>query len=740
MTLSVEEEALINEKMRDLSPDFEMFRLPDFKRAIATATKALDNDPAIWLTPENGKPYISLPLLCRRVVTDLRLRDYGVPLPWWWIFQESQLLQGIQHDPWSEVKWWLWNSMRGKGEVLTIHGSQNSLKSSWMSRFAVVQMATWLRDAEVYVSGPFKLHADDKVWGGESGIYTWIKFLRQNPNVFTRSLGLSFQEQSDTCTVSDKRTGSTGTAKFVAMESAAAVQGKKSATHDETGLLGIVLLLIDEFIENPGLKIKQAKANTVSNFNFFGVLSCNPLPDKVKHPALLKFSAPADRPEASLSRERDFLWRTSHGWCARFAWANCPNRLLGRTVWPYMLSQIRVDRSREEDRDLVDSQIEAWAWGTGSRNSGLDEAAIRMAATYSRFREDFVWDGPTRRFIHIDCAFGGHDPATATILEYGPATLSKTTGGNNYPVQRNVFHGLSQEVIPVDGDWRPNREELDEMKWLFEYTGGAWPETVGVAPVKAGDPLGGNWHLCYQVMKILVDQQIASTDVSFDSSQRADCTVPMLHSLGMKNVRWYYEGTRRIVQEENLPPTEWYVWPYEYEEMSELGQQRPKKWSDVCTQTISMIWLFACNLIRHGYLVGGENVAKGLDELCARQIIRGRAGQTEGRKDVMGKEKLKEMGQKSPTWGEGLATALYFGHRFLGLCPLEGPKLSTSVKMPVTPMSIIRAPGMNRRYGAKESREEERALIAATYRKPEYRPLSQAERAMNALAFPDGGR
>jgi len=56
------------------------------------------------------------------------------------------------------------------------------------------------------------------------------------------------------------------------------------------------------------------------------------------------------------------------------------------------------------------------------------------------------------------------------------------------------------------------------------------------------------------------------------------------------------------------------------------------------------------------------------------------------------------MGMKSPSFGEGLATALYYGTRFLNLVNLDKPKLSLTVSAPLAPQSIIRAGNNNLRF------------------------------------------
>lgn len=174
----------------------------------------------------------------------------------------------------------------------------------------------------------------------------------------------------------------------------------------------------------------------------------------------------------------------------------------------------------------------------------------------------------------------------------------------------------------------------------------------------------------------------------------------MIDCLGRNNVKWFYDGSRKIVDEENLGKG-WFKWPYSYQETPD-GQREPVKWSAVVSQTISMVWLFACEAIKGGLLCNGTTMKRGLDELCARPVVRSRQGQGEGKKDVIGKEKLKDMGQKSPTYGEGLAMSLYFATRFLGLIPLGDPAKSS---ITITPQLTIQASsiissGNTRRIGA----------------------------------------
>jgi hypothetical protein len=536
MEITTDDERLLNLDMQKLCPGYRIFNQTEFDQAVGRAAAALKHDKRVL-----QKNSVNLALLARRVVTDFSQNGYGVPFAWWWIFFEAHLMLGIKADPWTEVKWWLWLELRGKGENLTMWGCQNSLKTSWMARFSVTQMAVWLEDAEVYVAGPYKAHTDDKAW---NELKKWIIHLRKHPNQFTSALNLGFKEESESCAIFDKESGRKGTAKFISLENASAAQGKKAAEHETRGMRGIVLLIIDEFIENPQLKLKQAEGNVASNYAYFGLLACNPLPEKVQHPALLPFSEPCEVNRADLHRDVNYRWKTIYGLCVRFAWSNCPNNILKRTVWPYMLTTERMERARKKGNDIIDSQVDAWGFGSGARNAPLDEASIRMAGTYNQAQ----WEQTPERLIHIDAAFGGSDPATYTMLEAGLATIIQNTAA----MKRRVFAGVEQSPIQVDADFIATQEWIDEMMFLFEHTGGGFPKTAQLQRVQKGDRMGGSWHLGYQILKILFEHDIPARHCTFDSSQRGDCTTILLDCLGRDNVTWFYEGSRKITDEEGF--------------------------------------------------------------------------------------------------------------------------------------------------------------------------------------------
>ncbi len=656
------EEDLLNEEMQRMAPGFRMFYEPEFNDALRLAAQTLGKEEKLWIPNTKN---VSGPLLTRRVLTDTKREGYGVPFAWWWIYFELQVLRGIDSDPWSEVKWWLYEELRGKGKTLTMHGCQNSSKSAWMGRFTIVQLIAWTRDAIFYITGPKKTHSDDKGW---KSVTDWAEHLRKNSTLFLASLGVSVSVTKTEVKISDHR--GTGTAKFISAEESSAVRGKKAQTHDKSGLIGIMCVIVDEFIENAGLDLRKINNNASSNYNYFQLMACNPDPDLVCHPSIRQFSFP--KLQINLDRKRDFRWVTDYGLCVRFAWANCPNNIIGRTRWGYLLDTIRMERASEKGVTAVAAEVEAWAFGSGAKGSPLDESQIRLAGTFSIP----TWTGPTTRFCVFDCAFGGKDPATAFIGEAGMAMIQAHDGT---AVEKMVISAIDQIILPVEQGFDVTQEWLDEMDELLAYTGGKWPDATKITGVHPGDVLTGAHSMGHQAIKAMRDYEIPPGNATFDSSQRGDCVSIMLSFLGEANVKWFYEGSRSIKDEEQITGG-WNIFPLQFERNSSDPEALPvpRQWSSVVTSTISAVWFFACEMIKKGYLVSGANCQRGLDELCARPVVK-RRGAAEGKKDVLSKDELKKMGQPSPSYAETLALAFTFAVRFLGIIKLDEPKRAPAI-------------------------------------------------------------
>jgi hypothetical protein len=674
-SITPEECGLLEERMQELVSGYRMVNFTEFDNALRVAAQRWSGDKTLY----DHNKQLSRARLMRKVISDPACDGYGVPFAWWWCCFDYRLFPGLRQDPWNEVKWWAFEELRGKRKNATFHGCQNSVKTSWMGRFAALQMAVWLQHARIYVSGPHKNAADDKIWG--DSLKPALEKIKRPGNPFADSLLLRLEIGTEDAAVFDVISGESATAKFVSLESAAAVQGKKAVEHEGEGKIGITAFLMDEFIENPGVKLKQAEANLSSNHNYIGFFACNPLPQKVQHVALIKFSEPTNIDRNLLRKEVHFAWPTAYGKCYRFAWQNCPNNILKRTVWPYLINQEMVTSGENKDADLVAAQLDAWAWTT-TGISYLDEPAVRLSGTYLTP----VWRTARTRFMAVDCAFGGSDPATITIIEAGTASIPDAS---RQTVDKQVFAGVCQEVLPVKGDFEFTDEWFKTMIDLYAYSGGGFPESVRIAPFVKGQLIPSSYQLAQLVLEAALKYDVPAKNITFDSSQRGDCTTIMLASLGRQNVRYYYEGTRTLLVEEELTK-DWFLWPFEFERTDDQGHKIAKKWSELCSSPISMIWMFACNFIRHGGLVNGSVVKRGIDELIARPIETGKRGNG-FKRDVMSKRAMKDAGIKSPTWGEGLSMAIYLGVRFLGLWPIAMPHLTTVVQDQQPMGEVIRA-------------------------------------------------
>jgi hypothetical protein len=665
--LTNQETKILEEAMRQMVPEFVAFDREKFQQAAARAKQDNDTDPSLYVDNQFG-----LGRLLVKVCADTKRNGYGVPHIWWWIELQYLLFPKLTPDCWNEVRWWIWAKHRGKRHVVTLWGSQSSGKSSWLALFSIVQLVVWGPDAYVYVAGPVKAHAEDKV---VAEIYKLMDKLKESmrsrhtdpiTSHVLHSIGLKCDHNKTDAWLETWR--GRGLVQYVAIENASAIQGKKSNDHSDE-LKGIMLLMVDEFIENPYNQLKEGLRNLISNINCFGILACNPDPAKVQHHSLRAFSMPYN--ETGLTKDKSFGWRTRWGHCYRFSIQNSPNHLLGRTEYPYLLNQGMVERQMElGDEDGFAGQVDAWGFGSGARNAPLDEASIRLAGTF----QDVTWTAPTERVAAFDCSFGGADPAGVCILDAGKV-LRRAMDGEAY--EKTVFSGVEQLTFMADEDLHASAEWIEQMEEIFAYTGGGWPEGERFANVQPGQFMGGAWDMAKKAGEIIMRYNIPPQNVTFDASQRADCADAMMAVIGRKNLRWWYEGSRSIRDEESLTSSGWYYFPFRYEKSKDDGQKEPVLWSHRVSQTSSMIWFMACEMIKAGFLVNGTVLQRGFDELCSRPIEWGRKGQGSGMKDVMSKAKLKKEKQRSPVYGETLAMAMYYGTRFCNLVNLGEPKWLT---------------------------------------------------------------
>ena len=603
------------------------------------------------------------------VIRDLLRRDLTraipeIPEAWWWVFFWRLLWQfHWEPDPWFEVKWWIWLEMRGRREALNMAGCQNSGKSMFGGTFPLVQLIVWEHRCKAYLSGPYKTHTDDKLWGE---LKTQLTLLQTVGSPIGALFGFDIQDKKNEIVVESNR--GQGLIKFVASQEAASVIGSKAKDHSDTsGREGISLFIVDEYVENVNTDMERAFGNFRSNMNSLMLLMCNPNPVTALHPNVVSFIDPIEKKRDQMRKNVDFRWRTRKGLVIRFDWSNCPNRILDSNRWPYLMNAKRAESQELESDENRAGQLDAWPFGAEGANSLTDPQRQIAAGVFSDF---YFENSPHLRFLALDPAFGGEDPAVYTILDVAKVNAGGQIRTRFVGVEQGYVEGIDRNFVADDAfvrkceeiaAFRESKGDRD-TKYLREIRSGS-----SVGPMAQGAVLAA--HLC-------IAKRVPFNCFTFDASQRADCYDWIVKVFGHSNLTWWYEGSRRLISEEG---DEWFRWPYRTRE--DRQGSRFEKWSDYCGRVITMIWAFACELINNGYLIGGSAVQKSLNELGAREV----SPTPSGKVDVWSKEDIKRgtfQGKKipkmkSPAWGETLAMALYFGARFKNAIELgERPELS----------------------------------------------------------------
>src|SRR5205814_1703847 len=106
--------------------------------------------------------------------------------------------------------------------------------------------------------------------------------------------------------------------------------------------------------------------------------------------------------------------------------------------------------------------------------------------------------------------------------------------------------------LEVTGDFAFTMEWMQTMLDLFEYSGGGFPDSIRIAPFEEGQLIPASYMLLQRTLEAMVKYSIPPGNVTFDSSQRGDCTTIMNAGLGRGNVKYFYEGTRSLATEEQL--------------------------------------------------------------------------------------------------------------------------------------------------------------------------------------------
>lgn len=637
------EEGNLTESMQAVMPGFRLYNESlIFNKAMEGRLRKVTGSDEVHIAP----------LIRELLRKDLCHRIPEIPEPWFWI-AFSRLLWNFElmPDPYYEVKWWHWNESRGKMQCVNQWGCQNSGKSYFNGRFPAVQLVVWDADCNGFISGPYKIHTADKTWKEVDKAISQLQSRGINTEeAFSVKITKTANE-----VIAHGKSGS-GFVKFVASQDASSIQGGKSDKHTENGRIGISLLEVDEFIENPNTDLDAAFGNFRSNFNSYTLFSCNPKPEKISAPSLASFSEPIGVQKRNLRKTKDFRWKTRKGLVVRFSWLNNPNKILGRTEFTHLLEEKRAAVQALEDDHIRAAQLDAWGFGAEGANT-LTDAARQHAAGV--FEKDFFYEKqPHLQILAIDPAFGGEDPAVFTHLKV--ATV--VHGGE----PRTRFVGAEQGTISgIDRDFIADADFIRKVERIIRYRHEKGDtNTEWLQDMRAGSQVGAMAQGAVEGATLAIEKGIPFDCVTFDASQRADCADWMFKVFGRKQFVWYYEGSRRLIEEEGK---DWFRWPYRTKD-NKRGESDYEKWSDYCSRTITMIWAFGCELINQGFLIEGDTVQRGLNELGAREV----AVSQGGKMDIWSKTDIKRgmfQGKKipkmaSPAWGETLAMALYFGTRF----------------------------------------------------------------------------
>lgn len=619
------------EDMQKLIPDFQLLQDDLMQRAIQEMRELLER------LKIRGPNATSLQV-CVDVLRNGLEEKINIPPAWWWITTSLFIMDDIVSNPWYEVCWWTYERSRGKRETNTLWGAANCGKTEFFGALAWTNMVVWSNEAYIYVTSPWKTHGSDKIWG------SLYKRARRWETVNPQWLGemdLRLRVVQDEITLTDVE-GKEASARFVSLDSSAAVTGKKRNKTDDLLKInprqGVMLLISDELVENPEAcaQFAEAESNYISNPNAMGFIAFNPKPHKVQHTNAIGFSAPIEVPAESLMRDTDFTWKTKHGTLVRLCMANSPNAPCGDDpIFPFLINKPQADAQMRRGEMAQAAQVDAWGWGEGDNGSELTH--------HDCIREDRqsppVWIAPPVRALFMDPAFGGRDAMSYTCGEIGVALVDNS--------RQHVISIVEQGINHITRKFVPTELDVQDFKRLAASRGGKMPDDI-----VAGKECSTSYLVALMTLRTGARLNIPMGNITYDGSQRVDAGLPMNAALG--RVLWYYEGSRKLPLEEG--PT-WKRYP-----TIKNQDGTTRKWSDEVSRPISMIWRFAERVISRGKVLGLRAGQRGLTELRSRRWVT--TGGT-GRTDVEAKENLLV----SPTYGEGIATMIYFAVRYLGALP-----------------------------------------------------------------------
>lgn len=184
-----------------------------------------------------------------------------------------------------------------------------------------------------------------------------------------------------------------------------------------------VILVADELPELSPAILEAALGNLDSNpyFQIIGIGNPNSYYD-----AFGIFSEPKDGWK-SISQQ-DEEWETNYGWCIRFDGEKSPNVLAGKVIYPYMLTQEKID---DKKKKLGANSRTYWRMMRGYWCPTGDESSIYSEADiiqYDAETRDVTWKSEPTRVAFLDTSFThGGDRAVVYMGWCGEAVSGVTT-------------------------------------------------------------------------------------------------------------------------------------------------------------------------------------------------------------------------------------------------------------------------------------------------------------------------
>jgi hypothetical protein len=320
------------------------------------------------------------------------------------------LLWGLKNNQVKVFQWTPWAEKMAieacRQQYLGVVGCASSGKTDFFAVWGIVNFLAAPRDTMVLVTSTSLKDSRKRIWGSIRDYWTSVKGL---PGKLVDSLGLirhvdhEGKMGSDRCGIS-------------------LIAGERKREKEAVGkLIGYknkrVILIADELPEL-SLALMEAAVSNLSNNPSFQMIGIGN-PDSKSDP-LGVFCRPKLGWDSITPESHE--WETELGFCIRFDAERSPNVLAGRSIFPWMIDQRKLDRAKQ---DLGEDSLAYWRmfrgfWcPTGMYEGIYAEADFGIADAYSHVR---AWKEPPQRAAALDASFVGD--GDKCILRFGLVGVS----------------------------------------------------------------------------------------------------------------------------------------------------------------------------------------------------------------------------------------------------------------------------------------------------------------------------